>query len=199
MLQVKQIVNRVFSSNTFVLSDDEFKSCFLVDVGDVDKVIGILPEGAIIKGVLLTHTHFDHIYGINELYRRFPEVIVYTSEYGKEALYSAKKNFSFYHESLIIYEGNNIVVLHERDEIELGFEEKLKVLETPGHCPSCLTYYNDDIIFTGDSFIPGVPVVTKLPKGNRGDAEVSVGKINEFAKTRTILAGHDKDNWKSWI
>ena len=193
MLKVKQIVNHIFSSNTFVLSDDEFKTCFLVDVGDVDTVIDILPDGGIIKGVLLTHTHFDHIYGINELYRRFPDIIVYTSEYGKEALYSAKKNFSFYHECPIVFEGNNIVVLHEGNEIEIGFEKKIRVLETPGHCPSCLTYYNDDIIFTGDSFIPGAPVVTKLPKGSRIQSSVSVEKILELAKTRTILAGHDKD------
>lgn len=199
MLQVKQIVNSVFSSNTFILSDDELRTCFLVDVGDVDKVIGILPDGAIIKGVLLTHTHFDHIYGINELYRRFPEIIVYTSEYGKEALYSAKKNFSFYHEKPIVFEGNNIVVLHEGDEIEIGYEEKLKVLETPGHCPSCLTYYNDDMIFTGDSYIPGVSVVTKLPKGNRKDSNASIQKILTLAEGRVIFAGHDKENWTSWI
>lgn len=190
MLQVKQIVNRVFSSNTFILSDDEFKTCFLVDVGDVDKVIDILPEGAIIKGVLLTHTHFDHIYGINELYWRFPESIVYTSEYGKEALYSAKKNFSFYHERSIVFEGNNIVVLHEGDEIEIGLDEKLKVLETPGHCPSCLSYYNNDIIFTGDSYIPGVKVVSKLPKGNKILSLESKKRIISLTEQRIAFCGH---------
>ena len=190
MLKVKQIVNHIFSSNTFVLSVDEFKTCFLVDVGDVDKVIDILPDGAIIKSVLLTHTHFDHIYGINELYRRFPESIVYTSEYGKEALYSAKKNFSFYHECPIVFEGSNIEILHEGDEIEIGYEDKLKVMETPGHCLSCLTYYNDDMIFTGDSYIPNVKIVSKLPKGDKKMAVNSLEKIRHELYNKIVYPGH---------
>lgn len=43
----------------------------------------------------------------------------------------------------------------------------LYVIETPGHCPSCLTYYTDNYIFTGDSYIPNVKVVTKLPYGDK--------------------------------
>ena len=190
MLQVRQIVNRVFTSNTFVLSDDDFKTCWLVDVGDVKKVLDILPGGGVVKGVLLTHTHFDHIYGINELYRRFPEMEVCTSEYGSLALYSEKKNFSFYHEEPIVFEGKNVRVLQDGEEIELSPWSRLKVMATPGHCPSCLCYYNERMIFTGDSYIPEVAVVSKLPRGNKALATESKEKIFSLAKGKIIYPGH---------
>ena len=190
MLQVWQIVNRVFASNTFVLSDDDFKTCWLVDVGDVKKVLDILPDGGVVKAVLLTHTHFDHIYGINELYRRFPDIEVYTSEYGSLALYSEKKNFSFYHEEPIVFEGKNVRALHDGDEIELSPWSRFKVLATPGHCPSCLCYYNGQMIFTGDSYIPDVAVVSKLPRGNKALAAESKEKIISLAKGKKIYPGH---------
>lgn len=190
MLQVKQIANSIFSSNTFVLSDDEFKTCFLVDVGDMEKVINFLPKDSLIKGVLLTHTHFDHIYGINELYRRFPEVIVFTSTYGEEALYSEKKNFSFYHNEPIVFEGKKIVVLNDGDEVEILSGEKIKVISTPGHCPSCLTFYNEQMIFTGDSYIPKVKVVTNLPNGNKLLAAESKQRILSLAQGKSIFPGH---------
>lgn len=44
-----------------------------------------------VKAVLLTHGHFDHIYGLNRLVEMNPDVVVYTNEAGKEALLNAKK------------------------------------------------------------------------------------------------------------
>lgn len=65
MLQVKQIVNSIFTSNTYVLFDDDYDYCWLVDIGDFNKVADVLPPGVEIRGVFLTHSHFDHIYGLN--------------------------------------------------------------------------------------------------------------------------------------
>jgi glyoxylase-like metal-dependent hydrolase (beta-lactamase superfamily II) len=125
----------------------------LVDVGDFEKVLYQLPKKAKIQGVFLTHTHFDHIYGINEMNKVFPNCRVFVSKYGEEALFSAKKNFSYYYESPIIYGGQNIQVLCEGDSVELYPSVNMKVYETPGHCPSCLSYEVDNNFFSGDSFI----------------------------------------------
>lgn len=190
MIQVKQIVNSVFTSNTYVLSGDNPNDYWLVDVGDFNKVIDYIPNNSNIRGVLLTHSHFDHIYGINELYRRFPKCIVCTSEYGLRAIYSEKMNFSFYHKSPIVFEGQNIKVLKEGDSIELFGGCLVRVFNTPGHCPSCLTYMVDNYIFTGDSYIPDVAVISKLPKGDKNLAKQSSERIIELAKGFIICAGH---------
>lgn len=190
MLEVTRIENRVFASNTYVVFDADYNYCWLVDIGDTENVLKSLPTDVEVRGVLLTHSHFDHIYGINELHRAFPSCKVYTSEYGKTALYDDKKNFSRYHEQPIVYEGDDVVVLKDGDKVELFPGVSVEVYATQGHCPSCLTYVLDNKIFTGDAYIPGVKVVTKLPQGNRKLAAESVEKIMSLAKGRIIYPGH---------
>ena len=190
MLEVIKIVNSIFTSNTYMLIDDRYDYCWLIDIGDFQKVADALPQGIEVKGLLLTHTHFDHTYGINALHRVHPECRVYTAEYGKIALYDERKNFSKYHEASFIYEGNNVEVLKDGDILCLFSNIFMTAYTTPGHCPSCLTYVVENWIFTGDAYIPGVRVVTKLPQGNRMLAKQSTEKILALAKDRIICPGH---------
>ena len=170
----KTVGDIVFTSNTYIVFDEDFDDCWLVDIGDFERAISALPDGKIVKGLLLTHSHFDHIYGINELCNRYPDCVVYASKYDGEALMDDRKNLSRYHEHPIVFAGKNIVTVRENDEIPVCNNEVIKVVSTPGHEPGCLTFYTDEFIFTGDSYIPGVKVVTKLPGGDSGLAVQSV-------------------------
>ena len=189
-MNILKIINSVFTSNTFILSDDHEKVFWLIDIGDISPVLENIPPDGIIKGLFLTHTHYDHIYGINKLVSHFPECIVYTSEYGKEGLFSDKFNFSRYHDDPVIFSGSHIQILKEGDDVELFSEIKLNILETPGHDRSCLTYYTEQAIFTGDSFIPGLKVVTSFPYSNKMDSDMSVQKILLRAEGRDLYPGH---------
>lgn len=165
--------------------------CWLVDCGDVEPLLPLL-EGKKFKGVLLTHAHFDHIYGLNELLNQFPDTLVYTNESGKETLLDSRKNMSLYHETPFVFNyPKNIRILNDDDEIELSEDLKARVIATPGHHPSCLTFIVNDAIFTGDSYIPGTKVVTNLPKGNKEQAQASLEKILRLAKNFTVYPGHD--------
>ena len=188
---VHQIINSIFQSNTYILTNDKY--CWIIDIGDIDKILDYINKKYEPKGILLTHTHFDHIYGINNFHEYYPSCKIYTSEYGKGALKNSRKNLSFYHEQPIEYLDDNIIIVKEGDKIELFPNIFLDVLETPGHCPSCLTYYTDDYIFTGDSYIPGIKVVTNLPKGNKIQAQESVEKIKTIIGTRIICPGHGEN------
>lgn len=190
MLQVKRIINDIFTSNTYIVWDDEYDYCWLVDIGDFQKVTDALPPNTEIRGVFLTHGHFDHIYGANALYKAFPQCRVFTSDYGLEALYSDKKNFSLYHESSFVYKGEDVSILKEGDTVGIYPEKNLVVYATPGHCQSCLTYMVDNWLFTGDSYIPGVKVVTVLPKSDRELAKQSKDRILQLAEGKTICPGH---------
>lgn len=186
-IKIHQIVNSVFTSNTFVLTDEQ-NTAYLVDIGDFEPIaqLGIKE----IKGVFLTHVHYDHIYGLRELLERFPNCPIYTSEWGVEALASDKLNFSRYHGDPLIIKCENVKVLSERDRIELFDSITLDVFETPGHNKSCLTFKVGNSIFSGDAYIPGIKVVTTLPNANKMDAEVSKERIVAMAQGLDLYPGH---------
>lgn len=189
-MQISRIVNSIFTSNTFVLTDGNSQDCWLVDVGDIEPILQEVGNRRV-KGVFLTHTHYDHIYGINKLVKHFPECVVYTSQHGKEGLYSDKLNFSRYHGDPIIFQGKNVEVLKEGEEILLFSNVKMKAIYTPGHDWSCMSYYTDEVIFTGDSYIPNIKVITTFPKSNKTEAQVSMERILGLCKNRDVYPGHN--------
>lgn len=196
MLRVKEIVNSIFTSKTYILYREGVDRAWLVDIGDIEPVMAFCVEqGLTIEGVFLTHTHFDHIYGILSLLEQFPDCKVYTNEYGKQALASAKLNMSRYHEMPIVYEGGNVVLVHEGEEFCLiDNEPVLKIYETPGHNPSSLTMVLGDMIFTGDSYIPTIGVNTQLPHADKVLAKLSLERILKLAEGKTVFSGHKIDN-----
>ena len=99
MLNCKPIINRLFSSVTYLIISNEGSSAWVVDPGDMDRLTPYLNNTHIyISGVLLTHAHFDHIYGLNEIIALFPTTKVYTNEFGKRMLLNEKMNLSKYHD-----------------------------------------------------------------------------------------------------
>ena len=189
MLKIDYIVNSFFDSITWLLSETESSLVWLVDCGDINPIVERLGNRTI-AGVLLTHAHFDHIYGLPELINRFPECKIYTNGIGRDTLANARLNMSLYHETPLTVEGLQIRICGEGDEISLYQDLAAKVYETPGHHPSCLTFMVCDYLFTGDACIPGTKVVTNLPKGEKNLAQESLGRINRLSKGKTILPGH---------
>lgn len=158
----------------------------IIDPGDVWKGFDN------VSAVLLTHAHFDHIYGLNELLKITTSTKVYTNEAGREMLLNAKKNLSFYHETPFEFDyPDSIVTVNDGEEVDLGCGLTAKAIFTPGHNPSCITWIIDDATFTGDSYIPGNKTVTNLPKGNKSQAIESEALIKCLSTGKTIYPGHN--------
>lgn len=189
-INIKRYINSIYSSNTYLVWGDETQECLLIDCGDTDNLLADVNEMRIkIVAILLTHAHFDHIYGVNRILQVFPNVKVYTNTHGYDCLLSEKLNMSKYHdEPFVINDDKAIRIITEGDFFSSGMN--LNVICTPGHNPSCISYYTDDIIFTGDSYIPDVKVVTNLPRCNKEQAMKSLEKILELCENRIIYPGH---------
>lgn len=144
-----------------------------------------------VEAVLLTHAHFDHIYGLDKVLELNPNAKVYTNDVGRDMLLNAQKNLSRYHESDFVFDHpSQIVIVNDGDEIQLEDSHVAKAVFTSGHNPSCITWIIDDAIFTGDSFIPGVKTVTNLPKGNKAQAIESEQLILKLSEGKIIYPGH---------
>lgn len=192
MLDIYTVVNSVSDSKTYVLYKKGCKRAWLIDIGDIDPVLSFLQVNKfVVEGVFLTHGHFDHFYGLQSLVEQFPHSNVYATSYTKQAIASAELNLSTKSEKPIMYNGNNIVVVHEGDTFMLfEGEPSLQIYETPGHNPGCMTMVVGDNIFTGDAYIPGLGVKDFVPYADKEQAKKSMERILKLAVGKTIFAGH---------
>jgi hydroxyacylglutathione hydrolase len=193
-MEILQYRNSIFSSNTYLLFKKEFTDVWLIDPGDTDQIIGwIEGNSKIIKGILLTHSHFDHIYGVNYLVKMFPEISIYASFHAKEGLYNEKLNGSLYKEIPFIIKKQDIIIVKDNDLIELWKGSFLKVIETPGHGRDCLSFEIEKNLFTGDALIPGIKVFTKRKYGDKDIAQNSITRIfDQFDDLTIIWPGHER-------
>lgn len=192
-IRIQQIINSVYSSNTFVISIDDSKDyVWLVDCGDVDSIVELIGDKKV-QAVFFTHTHYDHIYGINKLLEYYPDLLLYTNAFGKEALLSPKLNYSRYHqesEDIICISPQNIVVLTDEQSVILNGDIQIIARETPGHDESCITYVLNDNVFSGDSYIPGVKVFANFLHSNKQKAAKSLEIISGIIINKKLYPGH---------
>lgn len=191
MLKVDFITNSIFNSRTYILSNGSDK-VWLVDCGDVEPLLSIVGSRRV-EGVLLTHAHFDHIYGLNRLLERNPSAKIYTSAFGYEALTDPKLNISRYHteyDDFVLANMDAVEVLMEGDSLDI-FGQKAEVFETPGHDESCLCFKIGNCFFSGDSYIPGVKVTAPFPHSNKAEAIDSEKRIIELSAGCVVYLGHE--------
>lgn len=189
-MTIQRIVNSFFTSCTYILNVGEH-SVWLVDCGDVPPILSRIGK-KLVAGVLLTHAHFDHIYGLNALLERYPNCLVYTNHAGCEGLLNVRMNLSRYHEMpFVIKYPERVHIINDRESINLTNQIKAKAIFTPGHNPSCITWLvGKNSIFTGDAFIPQVKTVTNLPFGCKNQAHIFEALIKELSSNRTLYPGH---------
>lgn len=185
MLEVVRSVNSRFTSNTYILSHPEYDDVWVVDPGDTENIFKWMNvhSKTVITGVLLTHAHFDHIYGMNEIISRYPQCVVYiANDYGREALSNPKTNGSKYTEegSIVIVPEGDIKFYGET--MYLWPEVEMRAFNTPGHSDDSQCFIVNGMLFTGDTLIKDIRTVTKLKGG-------SVEKLNETVMILAELKG----------
>lgn len=189
-LQVYRIANSFKNSNTFIIAPEGCDKVWFVDIGDGEPVLSAIGDKSV-EGIFLTHAHLDHIYGIKDVLRKFPNCVVYGSGMCLEYLFDDKKNLSFYYERPLSLNIDKCQILQDDNIVHLYGDISIECFYTPGHTPDSVCYQIGDWIFTGDAYIPGIPTVTKLRGGNKLLAAKSINQIKTRIDSSTIiLPGH---------
>lgn len=188
MLAVQSFVNFPVTSNCYVLFDRDFgNECIIVDPGSgsekelIDYLDG---ESLVTKYIILTHEHFDHCWGVNDLVEKY-QIPVVCSELCSECIKSEKKNCSVFYENNAQFTINTKTISVE----SLGFEKSfarttIKFYSTPGHTDASISFVIDKFLFTGDTLLKDIKTVTKLPTG-------SLAKLKESLQIYSQLQGHN--------
>ena len=108
-----------------------------------------------VKAVLLTHGHFDHIYGVAEAAKDFG-VPVYMHPGDEVIIKEANPMLCNVYDLVLPSEFGEYTSVKEGDVIEVG-SLRFEVIETPGHTPGGVCYLerNEKILFSGDTLFAG--------------------------------------------
>lgn len=183
MINVETIDNTLLQSCSYLLWNEEKPDAYLVDCGDVTPIHNFLSaKGKSLKGIFLTHCHYDHIYGLRHLLEDFPQASIYASIETGQGLRNARINLSHYQgKPFELDEKVKVNLINSHSEISL-FGTELQVLETPGHDTGCLSYQIDNRLFTGDSYIPGLPVYYKWKRSDKRLALENERRLKKLAE-----------------
>ena len=194
MVNCERFVNSRFTSNTYIIYHTDYDNVWVVDPGDTEVVFEWMHAHSktTISGILLTHAHFDHIYGMNDILSRYSQCAVYVSnDYGKELLNDPKKNGSKYTEEGPIVIADNSWIFSYEEIMYLWEDVSIHTYYTPSHSDDSMCFLLEDKLFTGDTLIKDVRTVTKLKTGSVDKLQETVGFIQKLQGNGIkIFPGH---------
>lgn len=156
-------------TNLYVVSENGHG--FIIDaVVKSDLVADYIKDNNIkIDFILQTHTHFDHVLGL-EYYKNLYNVDVFASSESRDIANDKYYNLAYEYDDL------NVPIDNFLKDNEIFTDFKIKALKTPGHSLDSISYLIGDYLFSGDTLFKGSIGRTDFPGG---DYETLIGSINE--------------------
>lgn len=175
-------------TNCYIVGDE--KHAAVIDpASSADEIVRAAEKnGLIIKAILLTHGHFDHIGTVDELSSLVGDD-VYVHALDKPMLSDGYLNASrlFYGDDRV--QNADAKAVADGDTITVGTLE-FYVMHTPGHTAGSVCYFCSDAVFTGDTMFIGGCGRTDLPTGDSVALERSLAALKEKIAGKTIYPGH---------
>ena len=140
--------------------------------------------------ILLTHAHFDHIYGVSELSQKY-SIPVYAHSNEKFTIENTNPSICSLYD-LKIPEVFAYTPVEDAEVIEVG-GLKFEVIATPGHSQGGLCFYekSEGILFSGDTLFAGAIGRTDHPGGDYDLLMKSIfEKLMVLDGSVTVIPGH---------
>ena len=161
---------KAFQDN-YIWVIQEYDNVIVIDPGDAEPVLKELKKKNInLVAILITHKHYDHTGGVEELINNHPNVQIFGPE---------NNEFKF-----------KYAIIKEDDVISIfGTKVKFKVIETPGHTLDHVVYVDKHHLFCGDTlFACGCG---KLFEGSYQEMFESLSKISTLAPKTKVYCAHE--------
>ncbi|WP_239769660.1 MBL fold metallo-hydrolase [Mammaliicoccus sp. P-M57] len=185
----------IVETNCYIIEGD--KELLVIDPGDNGQFINKRIEkfNKKLSGILLTHAHFDHIGGIDDVVKKY-DVDVYVHKEEKSWLTDTVKNgskkFAAYQLPQVVQ--HTVPLVMDEGTHKIG-EFEFEALHTPGHSPGSLSFVFGDFAIVGDTLFKGGIGRTDLYKGDTETLIKSIeDKLLELDLNTTIFPGHGPES-----
>ncbi len=180
------------AENTYIFRREGSDRALIVDPGEeADRLLAAIDElGVTLDGILLTHTHFDHVGAVAPV-AKATGAEVWVPEIEKVVLddimaFVPWPGFGPFES----YDAEHTLSGGEKLELA-GFD--IDVLFTPGHSPGHMTFSipDESAVFSGDVLFEGSVGRTDLPGGDWGTLLESIrGLVEGLPEETTVYPGH---------
>ena len=133
-MEFRQLFEKESSTYTYFIWDQEGKEAMVIDPVQetYQRDCELIEEwGLKLKYICETHIHADHVTSSLKLKNKFGGYVMLSQHSGAQ------------HADQLLKEG---------DELNVG-KYGVRVLETPGHTATCVSYHVRDRVFTGDALL----------------------------------------------
>jgi hydroxyacylglutathione hydrolase len=187
----------VAMTNCYLVADEEAKEAVLFDAPDhtagplLDEVAR---HGWSLKGLWLTHGHFDHFADHAEVRRRFRETRVLIHALDELKARHPELQTRMFGLPFDIPPVRSDGHVSDGQKLRIGAID-VRVIHTPGHSPGHVVYHLPDhkIVVGGDLIIGGSVGRTDLPDSNQADLEASIRRVMALPPETQLLGGHGSE------
>ena len=190
-MKIVNIPTGMLQANTYLVCDETSRLGFIVDLGGYSKELkNIIEKNDIqIQYIVLTHGHGDHIGGVQEHLKDFPDAKVVCSRAEEKMLLDPELNEAHHFGPEKVSFKPDILV-DDGDTLTVG-NMTMKFIMTPGHTEGGMCILIDDVLFSGDTLFCRSIGRTDLAGGDfRTIRESSKKKLFLLPDETQVLPGH---------
>ncbi|MBB6021110.1 glyoxylase-like metal-dependent hydrolase (beta-lactamase superfamily II) [Paenibacillus sp. JGP012] len=191
MLNIRTFTLGPLQTNAYLLQGEDPGKAVIVDPGMNPGPLLKAIQDLEIEAILLTHAHFDHIGGVEEI-RKLKGCPVYLHDLESDWLTSAKLNGSLNWPQVTppITASPAEFALDEGQKLNL-IGQSFQVFHTPGHSPGSVSLLCGKDLFAGDVLFRMGVGRTDLTGGRERDLVDSIqNKLYSFPDDVVVYPGH---------
>ncbi|MFD2672536.1 MBL fold metallo-hydrolase [Marinicrinis sediminis] len=190
-MQIEKYTLGPLQTNAYVLTDDAQQRGIVIDPGMHPDMLVKRIEDLEIEAIVLTHAHFDHIGGVDQI-RKLKNCPVYLHANEHEWLSNPDLNGSLMWAEL----GGPIQTDLPEHTLAEGMEmqwlgESFRIFHTPGHSPGSVSILWKEHLFSGDVLFRTSVGRTDLRDGSSNQLYASIHeKLFPLPNETIVYPGH---------